>query len=270
VDGPTGPTGPNGLGYYGLTSSTSTALGTGSKTFTTNLSDTQTAFAVGQRVRIAYTPNPTVDYMEGIITAFSGTSLTVLVDLSASTGTYSAWNFLTAGQQGATGPTGSAGPTGPTGAAPNATYTRTAFTATAGQTTFTVTYVVGFIEVFVNGVLLTGSEYTASNGTTVVLSTACSAGDIVETIAYNTINIAPTGPTGPTGSGPTGPTGPTGSPGTGGATGGGTDQIFYQNGQTVTTNYTISTNYNAGTFGPISIDSGVTVTIPSGSTWTVV
>ena len=56
----------------------------------------------------------------------------------------------------------------------------------------------------------------------------------------------------------------------GGATGGGTDQIFYQNGQTVTTNYTISTNYNAGTFGPVTINSGVTVTIPSGSTWTVV
>jgi hypothetical protein len=56
----------------------------------------------------------------------------------------------------------------------------------------------------------------------------------------------------------------------GGATGGGADQIFYQNGQTVTVDYTISTNQNAGTFGPVSINSGVTVTVPSGSTWTVV
>ena len=56
----------------------------------------------------------------------------------------------------------------------------------------------------------------------------------------------------------------------GGATGGGTDQIFYLNGQTVTTNYTIPTGQNAGTFGPISVNSGVVVTIPSGSTWTVV
>jgi len=56
----------------------------------------------------------------------------------------------------------------------------------------------------------------------------------------------------------------------GGATGGGTDQIFYLNGQTVTTNYTIPSGQNAGTFGPISVNSGVTVTIPSGSTWTVV
>lgn len=56
----------------------------------------------------------------------------------------------------------------------------------------------------------------------------------------------------------------------GGATGGGTDQIFIQNGQTVTTNYTISTNYNAGTFGPVSINSGVTVTVPTGSNWYVI
>jgi hypothetical protein len=55
-----------------------------------------------------------------------------------------------------------------------------------------------------------------------------------------------------------------------GATGGGSDQIFIQNGQTVTSNYTITTNFNAGTFGPVSIDSGVTVTVPTGSVWTVI
>lgn len=56
----------------------------------------------------------------------------------------------------------------------------------------------------------------------------------------------------------------------GGATGGGTDNIFYLNDQTVTTNYSIPSGQNAGTFGPVSINSGVTVTVPSGSTWTVV
>ena len=56
----------------------------------------------------------------------------------------------------------------------------------------------------------------------------------------------------------------------GGATGGGTDQIFYQNGQTVTTDYTITAGQNAGSFGPISINSGVTVTVPTGSTWSIV
>jgi len=56
----------------------------------------------------------------------------------------------------------------------------------------------------------------------------------------------------------------------GGATGGGTDAIFHENDQTVTSNYTITTSKNAGTFGPITVDSGVVVTVPSGSTWSIV
>jgi hypothetical protein len=56
----------------------------------------------------------------------------------------------------------------------------------------------------------------------------------------------------------------------GGAKGGGSDDVFYENGQTVTTNYTLTTNKNAVTAGPITINSGVTVTIPSGSSWVVV
>lgn len=56
----------------------------------------------------------------------------------------------------------------------------------------------------------------------------------------------------------------------GGATGGGTDQIFIQNGQNVTTNYTISSSFNAGTFGPVAVNTGVTVTVPTGSVWSIV
>ena len=56
----------------------------------------------------------------------------------------------------------------------------------------------------------------------------------------------------------------------GGATGGGSDDVFYENGQTVTTNYTLTTNKNAVTAGPVTVNSGVTVTIPSGSSWVVV
>jgi hypothetical protein len=55
-----------------------------------------------------------------------------------------------------------------------------------------------------------------------------------------------------------------------GAKGGGSDQVFWENDQTVTTNYTISTGQNAVTAGPIEILSGVTVEIPVGSVWTVV
>lgn len=55
----------------------------------------------------------------------------------------------------------------------------------------------------------------------------------------------------------------------GGATGGGTDEIFIQNGQTVTTNYTIPSGRNAMSTGPITINAGITVTVPSGSNWVV-
>ncbi len=56
----------------------------------------------------------------------------------------------------------------------------------------------------------------------------------------------------------------------GGATGGGSDAIFIENGQTVNTNYAITTGNNAGTFGPVAIATGVTVTVPTGSVWTIV
>jgi hypothetical protein len=55
----------------------------------------------------------------------------------------------------------------------------------------------------------------------------------------------------------------------GGATGGGSDQIFYLNGQTVTVDYSIPSGKNASTTGDITIDSGVTVTVPSGSRWVI-
>ena len=55
-----------------------------------------------------------------------------------------------------------------------------------------------------------------------------------------------------------------------GATGGGGDQIFVQNGQTVTTSYTIPTNFNAMSTGPITINAGVVVTIPANSVWAVI
>jgi len=55
----------------------------------------------------------------------------------------------------------------------------------------------------------------------------------------------------------------------GGATGGGADEVFVENGQTVTTSYTITTNKNAMSTGPISVNSGVVVTVPTGARWVV-
>lgn len=56
----------------------------------------------------------------------------------------------------------------------------------------------------------------------------------------------------------------------GGATGGGSDQVFFTNEQSVDTDFTLTGTLNAMSAGPISIASGVTVTVSSGATWTVV
>jgi hypothetical protein len=67
-----------------------------------------------------------------------------------------------------------------TGVTTTAYRTQTEFTATAGQTTFTPpSYTVGFIDVYRNGVLLGSADYTATNGTTVVLTTGATSGDLV-------------------------------------------------------------------------------------------
>jgi hypothetical protein len=57
--------------------------------------------------------------------------------------------------------------------------------------------------------------------------------------------------------------------GLGGATGGGGDNVFYENSQTVTTNYTITSGDSAMSTGPITINASVTVTVPTGSRWVV-
>jgi len=55
-----------------------------------------------------------------------------------------------------------------------------------------------------------------------------------------------------------------------GVAGGASNGVFWENNQTITSDYTITDGKNAGSFGPITIQSGVTVTVGSGETWTVV
>lgn len=74
----------------------------------------------------------------------------------------------------------------------SATRTLTEYTATAGQTTFTAIggYTVGFIDVIINGAQLNSDDFTATNGSTVVLTNACSVGDNVRLVAYGTFSVA--------------------------------------------------------------------------------
>ena len=55
----------------------------------------------------------------------------------------------------------------------------------------------------------------------------------------------------------------------GGATGGGSDEVFVENSDDVTVDYTITSGKNAMSVGPITLASGVDVTIPSGSRWVI-
>jgi len=156
-----------GIGYYGLTSTSSVAIGTGTKTFTTNLNATNTAFTVGSRVRVAYPPDPTY-FMEGNITAFSGTTLTIYADVIGGSGTLANWSFTSVGSAGVTsisgGTTGLTPATATTGAvtlagtlavANGGTGATDAATARANLGAGTVTSVGGTGTV--NGITLTGT-----------------------------------------------------------------------------------------------------------------
>ena len=107
------------------------------------------------------------------------------------------------------------------------------------------------VSVVVNNVPQNPSDAYTVSGNTITFTSAPSAGTNNIYVVYTTqvINLAAGG---------------------GAATGGGSDQVFYLNGQTVTTSYTIPANQNAMSAGPITINAGATVTVPAGTTWTVV
>jgi hypothetical protein len=123
LQGATGATGPQGpIGpTYGGTSTTSVAVALGPQTFATQAG---MAYTVGARVRASSAATP-ASFMEGIVTAYSGTGMTINVDLIGTAGTHADWNFNIGGDaggpagpqgiQGVAGTTGAAGPIGLTG-----------------------------------------------------------------------------------------------------------------------------------------------------------
>jgi len=87
------------------------------------------------------------------------------------------------------------------GSSVNGTSMRAKYIATAGQTTFSgashsdtggaiLAYDSGYIDVFKNGVHLDPSDYTATNGTSVVLDTGASLNDEIYVLAFGTFNVA--------------------------------------------------------------------------------
>ena len=74
---------------------------------------------------------------------------------------------------------------------PQATQTRDRFVATSGQTSFATSgYTPGFVDVYLDGVKLDSAEYTATNGSDVVLATGASTGQILEVVAFSSFDVA--------------------------------------------------------------------------------
>jgi len=73
----------------------------------------------------------------------------------------------------------------------NGTSQRVTYIATSGQTTFAATYDVGYVDVYLNGIkLIVGTDFTATNGTSIVLASGATLNDTVNIVAYGTFNIA--------------------------------------------------------------------------------
>ncbi len=109
LQGPQGIQGATGSGYGG-TSASSVAIGSsGTKTWTTQAGY---AYVTGQRVRVSYDAS---NYIEGTISSYSGSTLSITADNALGSGTYTSWAIGVAGEKGSTGATGATGLTGATG-----------------------------------------------------------------------------------------------------------------------------------------------------------
>jgi hypothetical protein len=119
-----------------------------------------------------------------------------------------------------------------------AVYSRSSATATAGQTSFAVAYTVGYLQVYLNGVLLTATDYVATTGATVVLDEAAAVGDLIEFITYNVVPI---------------------------------NQVPMAtfNSTNITANLAITAGYSAVSVGPLTVADGVTISIAAGQKWVI-
>ena len=135
---------------------------------------------------------------------------------------------------------------------PQATQTRQTFTAVSGQTSFaTAGYTAGFVDVYMNGVrLVDGTDFAATNGSDVVLTTGAATGDIIDVLMFTAVDLS-TAVGGGRYKGERGTLGPAAAAG----------DIFRVNEQTLNTNVTIDATENASCAGPLTLATGVTLTV---------
>ena len=193
--------------------------------YTATASQTTFSGADNNSAILAYTANQIQVYLNGVLldnndyTATNGTSIVLATGASAGAAlvvcafyldeidilgtTITASAFVGDGS-GLTGIDGLPSQTGNAGkylttngtiaawdelALPEFVYTRTTYTATASQTIFNATYTIGYVDVYLNGIkLLVGTDFTATNGTSIIISPGVASGAIVEIIAHTTYN----------------------------------------------------------------------------------
>ena len=144
---------------------------------------------------------------------------------------------------------------------PQATQTRQTFTATSGQTSFaTAGYTAGFVDVYMNGVrLVDGTDFAATNGSDVVLTSGAATGDIIDVLMFTAVDLA-TAVGGGRYKGERGTLGPAAAAG----------DIFRVSEQTLNTNVIIDATENASATGPLAVASGVTITVTTGGNLSIV
>ena len=148
------------------------------------------------------------------------------------------------------------------------------YTATASQTTFsgaddnalTLSYTQDNILVTMNGIVLEGGgiDYTATDGTSVVLTSGAAAGDELNIVAFKSFTVADTYTKAQADARYIAVGTPTGGglfKGENGEVGSSAGDIFRINEQTLNTNVTIDADENASCAGPLTIGSGVTLTV---------
>ena len=187
--------------------------------------------------------------------------------------------------------------------------TITEITADSDQSTFLINggYITGYVDVYLNGVALASSDFTATDNTNIVLSVAAEINDEFKSIAYFPVSLMDTYRTGevdtlianldsdlsdvntsianldsdlsnldalPSQTGNSGnyltTDGSNASWAALDTDANSTTKGLYEMANTISTNYTITAGNNAISAGPITVTSGVLVTVPSGSRWAVI
>jgi len=136
-------------------------------------------------------------------------------------------------------------------------------TATAGQTSFAATYDAGYLQVFLNGIRLDAADYTATNGTAVVLAVAAAVGDTVFIQGFGTFVLADVYTKSVADGRFKSISASEGGPSLG------TNSVIRVNAKVIDENITFN-NQNGSSVGPITVAANRVITIDSGSTWVII